>query len=101
MKFLNSVEPILNNIASLKLTFLLKKRISELLNLTIDELDKVITKYAPEWPLEKITVIDRNILRMGIVELDYIESIPEKVAINEAIELGKAFGGTSSGFDSS
>lgn len=48
VKFLNSVEPILNNIASLKLTFLLKKRISELLNLTIDELDKVINVKSKE-----------------------------------------------------
>lgn len=62
-----------------------------------DALDKVIEKFAPEWPIDKITVIDRNILRMGIVELDHMESIPDKVAINEAIELGKAFGGVSSG----
>ena len=62
-----------------------------------DELDKEITTYAPEWPIEKITVIDRNILRMGIIELDHMDSIPDKVAINEAIELGKAFGGVSSG----
>ena len=62
-----------------------------------EALDKVIVKFAPEWPIEKITVIDRNILRMGIIELDYMDSIPDKVAINEAIELGKAFGGVSSG----
>ena len=62
-----------------------------------NELDTQIIKFAPEWPIDKITVIDRNILRMGIIELDYMDSIPDKVAINEAIELGKAFGGTSSG----
>jgi N utilization substance protein B len=62
-----------------------------------DDLDKKIKKYAPEWPLEKITIVDRNILRLGIIELMYMESIPDKVAINEAIELGKTFGGVSSG----
>ena len=58
---------------------------------TIDEL---IEKCAPEWPLEQVTVVDRNILRLGIAELmfgDYDE-VPPKVAINEAIELGKSFG---------
>lgn len=61
------------------------------------EIDKTISRYAPEWPLEKITIIDRNILRLGIVELCFMEDIPDKVAINEAIELGKTFGGASSG----
>ncbi len=62
-----------------------------------DDLDKKIKKYAPEWPLEKITIVDRNILRLGIIELMYMESIPDKVAINEAIELGKNYGGPASG----
>ncbi|NCF74994.1 MAG: transcription antitermination factor NusB [Xanthomonadaceae bacterium] len=61
------------------------------------EIDKKITKYAPEWPLNKITNIDRNVLRIGIYELYYDKSIPAKVAINEAIELAKTFGGSSSG----
>lgn len=64
-------------------------------NLT--EIDKIITRYAPEWPLEQITVIDRNILRLGIFELKFVKDIPPKVAINEAIELAKTFGGESSG----
>lgn len=68
----------------------------EVINRT-PELDNLIVKYAPEWPIEKITIIDRNILRLGIVELLYMKSIPDKVAINEAIELGKTFGGVSSG----
>lgn len=63
----------------------------------IDKIDKYITKYAPEWPLEQITVVDRNILRIGIYELLLTEDIPPKVAINEAIELAKSFGGHSSG----
>ena len=63
----------------------------------IDEIDKVIVATAPEWPLEQITVIDRNILRLGIYELIFNKKVPPKVAINEAVELGKAFGGESSG----
>ncbi|MBI3290961.1 transcription antitermination factor NusB [Candidatus Falkowbacteria bacterium] len=61
------------------------------------EIDALITKYAPEWPLEQITMVDRNVLRIGIQEMKYDSDIPEKVAINEAIELAKTFGGESSG----
>jgi len=61
------------------------------------EIDKTIVAYAPEWPLEQITNVDRNVLRIGIFELTIDESIPPKVAINEAIELAKTFGGASSG----
>lgn len=64
----------------------------------LDEINNLITKYAPEWPLEQITVVDRNILRIGIYELRFSGGeIPPKVAINEAIELAKTFGGESSG----
>jgi transcription antitermination protein NusB len=63
----------------------------------LPEIDKTITKYAPEWPLEQITNIDRNVLRIGVYEIAYDSEIPEKVAINEAIELAKTFGGESSG----
>lgn len=62
-----------------------------------DEIDKIIEKTAPEWPLEQITVVDRNILRLGIYELEFAKEVPPKVAINEAVELGKTFGGSSSG----
>jgi N utilization substance protein B len=62
-----------------------------------NDIDKIITQYAPEWPLDRITIIDRNILRMGVYELVFDEEIPDKVAINEAIELAKKFGGESSG----
>jgi transcription antitermination protein NusB len=61
------------------------------------EIDGIITRYAPEWPIEQITVVDRNILRIGIYELKWVPNIPSKVAINEAIELAKTFGGESSG----
>lgn len=63
----------------------------------IAEVDAYISKYAPEWPLDKITYVDRNILRIGVYELCFDEHIPSKVAINEAIELAKTFGGESSG----
>ena len=61
------------------------------------EIDVVIEKTAPEWPIEQITVVDRNILRLGIFELQHAKEVPPKVAINEAVELGKTFGGGSSG----
>jgi transcription antitermination protein NusB len=63
----------------------------------IDEIDVYITKYATEWPLDQITIVDRNILRIGVFELVFNDDIPEKVAINEAIEIAKAFGSESSG----
>lgn len=61
------------------------------------EIDKIIGETAPEWPIDQITVVDRNILRLGIYELLFAKEVPPKVAINEAVELGKAFGGESSG----
>lgn len=63
----------------------------------IKDIDKIIVDTAPEWPLDQITVVDRNILRLGIYELMFAKEVPPKVAINEAVELGKAFGGESSG----
>ena len=65
----------------------------------INSIDKIIIKAAPEWPLEQITIVDRNVLRIGLYELLYgnKEDVPPKVAINEAIELAKTFGGESSG----
>ncbi len=61
------------------------------------QIDELIVKYAPEWPLEQITIVDRNVLRLGILELCVKKDVPPKVAINEAIELAKSFGGPSSG----
>ncbi len=63
------------------------------------EIDEVIVRAAPEWPLNKIAAIDRNILRLGLTELLFADraQVPAKVAINEAIELAKAFGSTASG----
>jgi len=61
------------------------------------EIDVLIAKYAPEWPIEQITMVDRNILRVGVYELVFSQDVPSKVAINEAIELAKTFGGQASG----
>ena len=63
----------------------------------LEEIDKTIAETAPEWPLDQITVVDRNILRLGIYELMFAKEVPPKVVINEAVELGKTFGGESSG----
>lgn len=62
----------------------------------LPEIDEQIKKYAPQWPLEQITLIDRNILRIGIFEMLFSDETPPKVAINEAIEMAKAFGGITS-----
>ncbi len=65
----------------------------------ISKIDQVIGKAAPEWPIDQVNIVDRNVLRIGLYELLYgkKEEVPPKVAINEAIELAKSFGGESSG----
>lgn len=65
----------------------------------LSQIDQIIEKCAPEWPINQVSAIDRNVLRIGIYELLYgdREEVPPKVAINEAIELAKNFGGESSG----
>jgi transcription antitermination protein NusB len=63
----------------------------------MEAIDAIIVETAPEWPIAQITVIDRNVLRLGIFELMFSKKIPPKVAINEAVEMGKRFGGESSG----
>jgi len=62
-------------------------------------IDEIIEKAAPDWPLNKISIVDRNILRIGLSELLFGDrtQVPPKVAINEAIELAKTFGGENSG----
>jgi N utilization substance protein B len=63
----------------------------------LQDLDEKIQPMAPEWPLDQISAIDRNILRIGVYELVYCkETVPPKVAINEAVELAKAFGSDNS-----
>ncbi len=79
-----------------------KDFVAKLLELVIKKkkiVDEIIEKAAPDWPIDKINTVDRNILRMGLCELlfgDYNE-VPPKVAINESIELAKSFGGENSG----
>jgi N utilization substance protein B len=62
----------------------------------IPQLDKIIAEHAPEWPLDQVAVIDRNILRIALWEFGVEKCTPLKVAINEAIELAKVFGSDSS-----
>jgi N utilization substance protein B len=64
-----------------------------------EDIDRIIEKAAPDWPIPKIGVVDRNILRIGLYELLFADrsEVPAKVAINEAIELAKTFGGETSG----
>lgn len=64
-----------------------------------EEIDKIITTAAPEWPIAQIAIVDRNALRIGLFELLFADKteVPPKVAINEAIELAKNYGGPNSG----
>ena len=77
-----------------------KQFVQDLLNGIIEkqvELDEKLQPMAPEWPISQIARIDRNVLRIGLFELIYMkESVPPKVAINEAVELAKAFGSENS-----
>lgn len=59
------------------------------------DLDRLISRYAPEWPLDQIAAIDRNILRLAIYEMVFDREAPMKVAINEAVELAKLYGSDS------
>jgi N utilization substance protein B len=61
------------------------------------EIDRLIKRYSENWRLERMTIIDRNILRMAIFELLYCEDIPPKVTLNEAVDLGKRYGSEESG----
>ena len=61
------------------------------------KIDEMISKYASNWKLSRMAVIDRNVLRMAAYELLYCEDIPPKVSINEAVDLAKKFGDTESG----
>lgn len=61
----------------------------------IPNLDTLIAKHAPEWPLDQVAIIDRNILRIALWEIAVSNQTPLKVAINEAVELGKLFGSES------
>jgi len=64
----------------------------------LKDIDVTIARVAPEWPVDQIAIIDRNVLRIGLYELFYADhkEVPPKVAINEAIELAKSYGGVNS-----
>ena len=64
---------------------------------SIDKIDEFIAKYADNWPIAQMTLVDRNILRIGVYEMKLNDEIPAKVAINEAIELAKNYSGEQSG----
>lgn len=76
----------------------MSKLLSGVIN-KVEDLNKIIIEAAPDWPLEKISNVDRNVLRIGLFELLFSDrdEVPPKVAINEAIELAKSFGGDQSG----
>lgn len=65
----------------------------------MSDIDAIIEKAAPEWPIDQITLVDKNVLRLGLFELMYgnKDEVPPKVAINEAIELAKNFSGETAG----
>ena len=75
------------------------RRLASGVSENLQSLNAIIKKAAPEWPLGQITLVDRNVLRLGLYELIYgnKEEVPPKVAINESIELAKNFSGESSG----
>ncbi len=75
-----------------QLIFFLIKGVTD----NLDDIDKIIASSAPEWPLEQIAKVDLEILRIAIFELYIARKVPPKVAIDEAVELGKQFGGENS-----
>lgn len=92
-------EVLSRNIARYRETIDDKQFIEQLVNGIAahqSEIDDIIRPVAPEWPIEQIARIDRVILRIGVYELIFTADIPPKVAINEAVELAKAFGGDNS-----
>lgn len=59
----------------------------------VHEIDQLVIKAAPEWPIDQISVVDKSILRLAVAELIFMKEVPPKVVINEAVELSKTFGG--------
>lgn len=88
----NNIEQFGSNLDDTEFIFKLAEGVADHLS----EIDKVIEQHATEWPVDQITLVDRNVLRLGIYELVFLKEVPPKVAINEAVELAKTFGGESS-----
>lgn len=87
------IEPYEKTLGDTEFVYNLAHKVVE----NFESLDKVLQPMAPEWPISSISAIDRNVLRMGLYELSECrDKVPPKVAINEAVELAKAFGSDSS-----
>ena len=88
-----NIEPYEKALGDTEFVYNLAHKVSE----NFETLDKALQPMAPEWPIDSIAAIDRNVLRMGLYELSECrDKIPPKVAINEAVELAKAFGSDNS-----
>lgn len=88
-----NIEPYEKALGDTEFVYNLAHKVSE----NFETLDTALQPMAPEWPISSISAIDRNVLRMGLYELSECQdSIPPKVAINEAVELAKAFGSDNS-----
>ena len=88
-----NIEPYEKSLGDTEFVYNLAHKVSE----NFEMLDKALQPMAPEWPTDSIAAIDRNVLRMGLYELSECrDTIPPKVAINEAVELAKAFGSDNS-----
>lgn len=88
-----NIEPYEKTLGDTEFVFNLAHNVKE----NFESLDKVLQPMAPEWPISSISAIDRNVLRMGLYELSECrDAVPPKVAINEAVELAKAFGSDNS-----
>ena len=90
LEWLNSEDPL--QAASLEFAELLTQGVTKNRN----ELDDVISRYATAWPVDQLPYVDRNILRIALFELVRTPEVPQKTAINEAVELAKVFGSDSS-----
>ena len=88
-----NIEPYEKTLGDTEFVYNLAHKVSE----NFETLDTALSPMAPEWPIESIAAIDRNVLRMGLYELSECgDTIPPKVAINEAVELAKSFGSENS-----
>ena len=67
-------------------------KLTQGVNKTTIQLDELISRHAPEWPLDQVAVIDRNILRLALWEIAFYRETPLRVVINEAVELAKVYG---------
>ena len=88
-----NIEPYEKSLGDTEFVYNLAREVAN----NFETLDKVLAPIAPEWPIDSISAIDRNVLRMGLYELSECgDAIPPKVAINEAVELAKSFGSENS-----